>query len=99
MYGTNNIDLQAMIEHGLNTEEWIWKYFQPIKDFESDIQNERNSMKPINQMTLKELKKEEMDLSEYLHFKDQRNEKISQEERNELDAIRSRLDELDPPKY
>ena len=56
-------------------------------------------MKPINQMTLKELKKEEMDLSEYLHFKDQRNEKISQEERNELDAIRSRLNELDPPKY
>ena len=56
-------------------------------------------MKPINQMTLKELKKEEMDLSEDLHFKDQRNEKISQEERNELSAIRSRLDELDPPKY
>ena len=71
------------------------------KDFkhQRDIQNERNSMKPINQMTLKELKKEEMDLSEYLHFKDQRNEKISQEERNELDAIRSRLNELDPPKY
>jgi len=61
--------------------------------------NERNSMKPINQMTLKELKKEEMDVSEYLHFKDQRNEKISQDERNELDAIRSRLNELDPPKF
>ena len=56
-------------------------------------------MKPINQMTLKELKKEEMDVSEYLHFKDQRNEKISQDERNELDAIRSRLNELDPPKF
>ena len=71
------------------------------KDFkhQRDIQNERNSMKPINQMTLKELKKEEMDLSEYLHFKDQRNEKISQEDINELDAIRSRLNELDPPKY
>tara|TARA_A100001201_G_scaffold108267_1_gene92613 strand:- start:48 stop:332 length:285 start_codon:yes stop_codon:yes gene_type:complete len=71
------------------------------KDFkhQRDIQNERNSMKPINQMTLKELKKVEIDLSEYLHFKDQRNEKISQEERNELDAIRSRLNELDPPKY
>ena len=71
------------------------------KDFkhQRDIQNERNSMKPINQMTLKELKKAEMDLSEYLHFKDERNEKISQEERNELDAIRSRLNELDPPKY
>ena len=94
MYGTNNIDLQVMVEHGLNTEEWIWKYFQPIKDFERDTM-----INKIYQMTLKELKKEEMDLSEYLHFKDQRNEKISQEERNELDAIRSRLDELDPPKY
>ena len=56
-------------------------------------------MKPIDQMTLKELKKAEMDLSEDLHFKDQRNEKISQEERNELYAIRSRLIKLDPPKY
>jgi hypothetical protein len=56
-------------------------------------------MKPINRMTLNELKKAEMDLSEYLHFKDERNEKISQEERNELSAIRSMLNELDPPKY
>ena len=94
MYGTNNIDLQVMIEHGLNTEEWIWKYFQPIKDFERDTM-----INKIYQMTLKELKKEEMDLSEYLHFKDERNEKISQEDINELDALRSRLNELDPPKY
>tara|TARA_S200002703_G_C3784578_1_gene241830 strand:+ start:682 stop:969 length:288 start_codon:yes stop_codon:yes gene_type:complete len=45
MYGTQNIDLQAMIEHGLNTEEWIWKYFQPIKDFERDIQNEMTNLR------------------------------------------------------
>ena len=32
MYGTQNIDLQALIEHGLDTEEWIWKWFTPIKE-------------------------------------------------------------------
>ena len=50
-------------------------------------------------MTLKELKKAEMDLSEDLHFQVQRGERVRQEERNELSAIRCRLDELDPPKY
>ena len=52
-------------------------------------------MKPINQMTLKELKKEEMDLSEDLHFQVQRGERIRQEDRIELDALRSRIQELE----
>lgn len=51
-------------------------------------------MRNIYQMTKKELKKQELDLSEYLHFKDQRNENISQEERNELSFLRNRLKEL-----
>jgi|2_EtaG_2_1085320.scaffolds.fasta_scaffold03814_4 hypothetical protein len=26
MYGTDNIDMQLLIEHGLDTELWIWGY-------------------------------------------------------------------------
>ena len=94
MYGTQNIDLQVMIEHGLDTEEWIWKYFQPIKEIERDTM-----INKINQMTLKELKKTELDLSETLAFADQRGEGLSQSAMNELDAIRDRINQLDPIKY
>ena len=40
MYGTQNIDLQVIIEHGLDTEEWIWKWFPPIKEMTTETEME-----------------------------------------------------------
>ena len=44
MYGTQNIDLQVITEHGLDTEEWIWKWFSPIKEMTTETE-----MEPIMQ--------------------------------------------------
>ena len=51
MYGTQNIDLQALIEHGLDTEEWIWKWFTPIKEMTME-----SNMLTLSDMTPDEFK-------------------------------------------
>tara|TARA_R100001530_G_scaffold8513_2_gene8898 strand:+ start:3367 stop:3540 length:174 start_codon:yes stop_codon:yes gene_type:complete len=51
--------------------------------------------KEINTLTLKELRKEESDLSETLHFASERGERIDPRLDQELDRYRHRLNQLE----
>ena len=59
MYGTQNIDLQVITEHGLDTEEWIWKWFSPIKEMTTETEMGMKflpdgSLRPLDKSNIKE---------------------------------------------